>query len=118
MDTLPIISLEKLKDLSSPSGNEEHKRLYDTCLEHGFFYLKDHGISLELVQKTIMLNFLGVLCYIQAVSKGSVGLVATLSALYPLVVIILAVVVLQETVTVKQAIGMGLALAAIACFAT
>lgn len=53
MDTLPIISLEKLKDLSSPSGNAEHKRLYDTCLEHGFFYLKDHGISSELVQKTI-----------------------------------------------------------------
>lgn len=64
-----------------------------------------------------MLNFLGVLCYIKAVSKGPVGLVAPLSALYPLVVIVLAVVVLQETVTVKQAIGMGLALAAIACFA-
>ncbi|MDB9517298.1 2-oxoglutarate and iron-dependent oxygenase domain-containing protein [Roseofilum reptotaenium CS-1145] len=53
MNSLPIISLEKLKDLSFPSGNAEHKRLYETCLEHGFFYLKDHGIPSELVQKTI-----------------------------------------------------------------
>ncbi len=53
MDSLPIISLEKLKDLSSPSGNAEHRQLYETCLEHGFFYLKDHGIPSELVQKTI-----------------------------------------------------------------
>jgi len=53
MDTLPVISLEKLKDLSYSSANEEHKRLYNICLEHGFFYLKDHGVSSELVQQTI-----------------------------------------------------------------
>ncbi|MBP0015460.1 MAG: DMT family transporter [Roseofilum sp. SBFL] len=65
-----------------------------------------------------MLNFLGVLFYIQAVSKGSVSVVAPLSALYPLVVIILAVAILQETMTLKQAIAMGFALIAIALFAT
>lgn len=54
MDTLPVISLAKLKDLNgSNSGNEEHKRLYDICYEHGFFYLKDHGISADLVRRTI-----------------------------------------------------------------
>lgn len=54
MKTLPVISLEKLKDLNgSNSGNEEHKLLYDTCYEHGFFYLKDHGISPDLVRRTI-----------------------------------------------------------------
>ncbi|MGK7873129.1 MAG: isopenicillin N synthase family dioxygenase [Xenococcaceae cyanobacterium] len=54
MDTLPVISLTKLKDINgSNSGNEEHKRLYDICYEHGFFYLKDHGISTDLVQQTI-----------------------------------------------------------------
>ncbi|MGK7905151.1 MAG: isopenicillin N synthase family dioxygenase [Hormoscilla sp.] len=51
---LPVISLAKLKDIKdSNSGNEEHKRLYDVCYNHGFFYLKDHGISAELVQQTI-----------------------------------------------------------------
>ena len=54
MDTLPVISLEKLKDLNgSNSGNEEHKRLYEICDEHGFFYLKDHGIAPDLVERTI-----------------------------------------------------------------
>ena len=58
MDSLPVISLEKLKDFNgSNSGNEEHKRLYDVCLEHGFFYLKDHGISPDLVQRTIEASY-------------------------------------------------------------
>jgi transporter family protein len=65
-----------------------------------------------------MLNFLGVLFYIKAVSKGSVAIVSTLSALYPLVVISLGLIVLQETLTLKQAIGMGFALVAIALIAT
>ena len=65
-----------------------------------------------------MLNFLGVLFYIKAVSKGSVAIVSTLSALYPLVVIALGLIVLQETLTLKQAIGIGFALAAIALIAT
>lgn len=54
MNTLPVISLAKLKEINgSNSGNEEHKRLYDTCYDHGFFYLKDHGISPDLVRRTI-----------------------------------------------------------------
>lgn len=65
-----------------------------------------------------MLNFLGVLFYIKAVSNGPVAIVSTLSALYPLVVIALALVVLHETLTLKQAIGIGLALVAIALIAT
>ena len=65
-----------------------------------------------------MLNFLGVLCYIKAVSKGSVGIISTLSALYPLVVIALGLIVLQETLTLKQVMGMGLALVAISLIAT
>ena len=65
-----------------------------------------------------MLNLLGVLFYIKAVSNGPVTIVSTLSALYPLVVIALALVFLQETLTLKQAIGMGFALVAIALIAT
>lgn len=54
MSTLPIISLENLKDINgSHSDNKEYKRLYDICLEHGFFYLRDHHISTDLIQQTI-----------------------------------------------------------------
>ena len=74
------------------------------------------GASIAIIAG--MLNFLGVLFYIKAVSKGSVAIVSTLSALYPLVVIVLGLIVLHETLTLKQAIGIGFALVAIACFAT
>ncbi|WP_353737175.1 EamA family transporter [Moorena sp. SIO3B2] len=56
--------------------------------------------------------------YIKAVSKGSMAIVSTLSALYPLVVIVLGLVVLHETLTLKQMIGIGFALVAIALIAT
>ena len=45
-------------------------------------------------------------------------MVSTLSALYPLVVIALALFVLQETLTLKQTIGIGLALVSITLIAT
>ncbi|WP_267872057.1 MULTISPECIES: EamA family transporter [Moorena] len=54
----------------------------------------------------------------KAVSKGSMAIVSTLSALYPLVVIVLGLVVLHETLTLKQMIGIGFALVAIALIAT
>jgi len=49
MKTLPIISLSELEKAS----DREIKRLYDVCYEHGFFYLKEHGVSAEIVNQTI-----------------------------------------------------------------
>ncbi len=56
MNTLPTISLSKLKNAhASPLTMDsiEHQRLYDICYQHGFFYLIDHGISPDLIQNTI-----------------------------------------------------------------
>ncbi|NET56702.1 MAG: EamA family transporter [Symploca sp. SIO2E6] len=52
------------------------------------------------------LNILGVLFYLQAITKGKIALVATISALYPLLVIILALLFLQESLSLKQYIGL------------
>ncbi|MDY7007394.1 MAG: 2-oxoglutarate and iron-dependent oxygenase domain-containing protein [Cyanobacteriota bacterium] len=49
MKSLPIISLSELEKASP----EEIKKLYDVCYEHGFFYLKEHGVSPEIVNQTI-----------------------------------------------------------------
>ncbi|MEB3830843.1 isopenicillin N synthase family dioxygenase [Phormidium sp. CCY1219] len=49
MNTLPIISLSELQKAS----DREIKRLYDVCYEHGFFYISEHGISPELIHRTI-----------------------------------------------------------------
>jgi transporter family protein len=66
------------------------------------------GIALAVV--TGMLGFLGAFCFLNAVSRGPVALVATLSALYPVVSVVLAIVVLNESITFKQGAGIALAI--------
>jgi bacterial/archaeal transporter family protein len=56
---------------------------------------------------------IGCLFYFIAASKGKIINVVTLTALYPLVTILLALLLLKETVHLKQALGIGLALVAI-----
>ena len=60
-----------------------------------------------------VLNILGVLCYLQAISKGKIAVVSTISALYPLIVIILSWLILQESLTSKQFLGVGFGIFAI-----
>lgn len=68
------------------------------------------GIALAIL--TGMLGFVGAFCFLNAVSKGPLAIVATVSALYPAVSVILAALLLHETLTVKQGIGIVLALLA------
>lgn len=60
----------------------------------------------------------GCLFYFIAASKGKIITVVTLTALYPLIAIILAYLVLKETVNMKQCAGIVLALAAILLMST
>lgn len=53
---------------------------------------------------------IGFLCFLYAVNVGSVSVIATLTALYPAITIVLAVVFLKETVTLRQMAGIGLAI--------
>lgn len=55
----------------------------------------------------------GCLFYFIAASKGKIITVVTLTALYPLITIVLAYLLLKETVSAKQYIGIFLALIAI-----
>lgn len=55
----------------------------------------------------------GCLFYFMAADKGKIITVVTLTALYPLVTIFLAYWLLNETVSVKQYVGIGLAFVAI-----
>lgn len=60
-----------------------------------------------------VLNILGVLCYLHAISKGKIAVVSTISALYPLIVIILSWLILQESLNSKQFLGVGFGILAI-----
>lgn len=59
---------------------------------------------------------LGALAFLYSVNKGKVSVVATTTALYPVITIILASAVLGESITPKQGIGILLAVGAITMF--
>jgi transporter family protein len=60
-----------------------------------------------------ILGFFGAFMYLVAVSKGPLSLVAPITALYPIFAILLGLIFLHETITIKQAAGIGLSLVAI-----
>ncbi len=53
---------------------------------------------------------LGGLLFLQAMNRGEASVVITFTALYPAVSVILSFIILHETITVKQGIGIVLAL--------
>lgn len=76
------------------------------------FQLDFHPKGSAFAIVTGMLGLLGAFCFLLAVSKGPVTLVATLSALYPVVSILLAVFLLHESVTFRQWVGIAMAVLA------
>ena len=61
---------------------------------------------------------IGCLFYFVAASKGKITTVVSLTALYPLVTIVLGVLLLNESVNLKQGLGITLACVAILLMAT
>lgn len=55
----------------------------------------------------------GGLAYLYAVSKGPIGLISVLTALYPVITLVLAYLILQEPLSIKQMFGAFLGLVAI-----
>lgn len=62
--------------------------------------------------------FVGFLTFFAALEKGSASTVVTLSALYPLVTILISISFLHERLTTRQGIGIALALIASGLLAT
>jgi bacterial/archaeal transporter family protein len=62
--------------------------------------------------------FVGFLTFFAALDKGETSTVVTLSALYPMVTILISVAFLHERLTQRQGIGIVLALIASALLAT
>lgn len=60
---------------------------------------------------------LGGVLFLYALSRGNASIVVPFTALYPLITIILSFTVLRETITVKQGVGIALALISMALLA-
>ncbi len=70
--------------------------------------------GIVLAVATGALGVAGALAYLYAMRTGPVAPVATISALYPLLAIVLAGLVLREPVSLKQGVGIVLGLIAMA----
>jgi bacterial/archaeal transporter family protein len=82
------------------------------------FQLEFHPKGSGLAFLTGMIGLMGAFCFLLAVAKGQVSLVATISALYPVISILLAVAVLHEPLTLRQGIGIAIAVLAMILVAT
>ncbi len=62
---------------------------------------------------TGVVGVIATLLFMYAISKGKASVVVTMTALYPIVTIILSALILKETITLKQAIGILFAIVGI-----
>jgi transporter family protein len=74
------------------------------------------GVALAVIVGALGLG--GSFAYVYAVTKGPVGIISVFTALYPIVTVLLAYFVLQEPISIKQAVGMGFAIVAIVLLST
>ncbi|PIW37433.1 MAG: hypothetical protein COW24_00125 [Candidatus Kerfeldbacteria bacterium CG15_BIG_FIL_POST_REV_8_21_14_020_45_12] len=72
------------------------------------------GVALGIL--TGMCGMAGALAFLYAVSKGKASVVVTMTALYPLLVILLSYIFLHETINLKQAVGIAFAMVAMVLF--
>ena len=82
------------------------------------FRPESHPRGIVLAMVTGVVGFLGSLTFMIAASKGQISLVVSLTALYPALSIFLAMVILNEPITLKQGMGIFLALIAMLLVAT
>ena len=82
------------------------------------FRLETHPKGIALAGMAGLVGFVGALCFLYAVSKGPVSIIAPLSALYPIVSIVCAVLFLHETLTIKQCVGIVFALISVVLVST
>jgi transporter family protein len=77
------------------------------------FKPETHPMGVLFALLTGITGVLGTLFYYAAASKGQISIVVSLTALYPLITILLAIIFLHETLVLKQVLGLCFAVAAI-----
>jgi transporter family protein len=82
------------------------------------FKIDIHPKGMILAMVTGALGFSGALCFLYAASKGPISLVSVVSALYPVIAILFGIFFLNESLSVKQGLGIILGLGAVVLIAT
>ena len=82
------------------------------------FQPQNHPKGILFAMLTGIAGMTGTLFFFAAAQKGKISVVVGLTALYPLITVILAVIFLREPLTLKQIIGLILAIGAILLLST
>lgn len=82
------------------------------------FNLDSHPKGILFAMLTGIAGMTGTLFFFTAAQKGKISVVVSLTAIYPLITIILAALFLKEPLTIKQLSGMAMAIIAILLLAT
>ena len=77
------------------------------------FRPQTHPLGILFALLTGITGVLGTFFYYAAASRGQISIVVSLTALYPLITILLAIVFLHETLSLRQVAGLCFAVAAI-----
>jgi len=77
------------------------------------FHLEFHPKGILFAVLTGIAGMVGTFFFFSAAQKGKIAIVVGLTALYPLITVILAVIFLREPLTLKQIIGLVLACGAV-----
>jgi uncharacterized membrane protein len=75
-----------------------------------------HGKGITFALLAGICGALGLILYIYALKLGKTAVVITLTALYPLVGILLSCIFLKEPITLRQGLGMVFAITAMVLF--
>lgn len=75
-----------------------------------------HPLGVLFALLTGVTGVLGTLFYYAAARRGNISVVVSMTALYPLITIFLAFIILREPISSRQIVGLLFALAAIALF--
>ena len=78
--------------------------------------LHTKGVTFAIV--TGIIGTLGTASFLYSIAKGKASIVVTMTALYPIITVILSLLILKESITIKQGIAIILALTAMALFAS
>ena len=81
------------------------------------FKPETHPMGVLYAFLTGITGVLGTFFYYVAAGKGQISIVVSLTALYPLITILLAIVFLHETLVMKKIVGLFFAVAAIVLLA-
>ena len=76
------------------------------------FRLEVHPKGMAYAFLTGVSGTVGFLFFLYSLGRGKASVVVTMTALYPLVTILLSLLILKERINLRQGVGLGMALVA------